>query len=41
MNYTATTYNIMIASPGDVASEPTIVWDVVYDWIRLTRVRGV
>ena len=32
MSYTATTFNVMIASPGDVASERAIVRDVVYEW---------
>ena len=32
MSYAATTFNVMIASPGDVASERAIVRDVVYEW---------
>lgn len=32
MSYTAATFNVMIASPGDVASERAIVRDVVYEW---------
>lgn len=32
MSYTATTFNVMIASPGDVASERAIVRDVIYEW---------
>lgn len=32
MSYQATTYNVMIASPGDVASERAIVRDTVYEW---------
>ncbi|WP_367255745.1 DUF4062 domain-containing protein [Pseudomonas sp. stari2] len=32
MSYTAETFNVMIASPGDVASERTIVRDVIYEW---------
>lgn len=32
MSYTATTFNVMIASPGDVASERAIIRDVVYEW---------
>lgn len=32
MSYVATTFNVMIASPGDVASERAIVRDVVYEW---------
>ncbi len=32
MSYTATIFNVMIASPGDVASERAIVRDVVYEW---------
>lgn len=32
MSYSATTFNVMIASPGDVASERAIVRDVVYEW---------
>jgi hypothetical protein len=32
MSYTAETFNVMIASPGDVASERTIVRDVLYEW---------
>lgn len=32
MSYTAVTFNVMIASPGDVASERAIVRDVVYEW---------
>jgi hypothetical protein len=32
MSYSAFTFNVMIASPGDVASERAIVRDVVYEW---------
>jgi hypothetical protein len=32
MSYNATVFNVMIASPGDVASERSIVRDVVYEW---------
>lgn len=32
MSYSATVFNLMIASPGDVASERSIVRDVVYEW---------
>jgi len=32
MSYLASTFNVMIASPGDVASERAIVRDVVYEW---------
>ncbi|MER1941174.1 hypothetical protein ABS755_10760 [Castellaniella sp. FW104-16D08] len=32
MSYIAKTYNVMIASPGDVASERAIIRDVVYEW---------
>ncbi|AWB33960.1 DUF4062 domain-containing protein [Orrella marina] len=32
MSYKATAFNVMIASPGDVASERAIVRDVVYEW---------
>lgn len=32
MSYSAVTFNVMIASPGDVASERTIVRDVIYEW---------
>lgn len=32
MSYIAKTYNVMIASPGDVASERSIIRDVVYEW---------
>jgi hypothetical protein len=32
MSYVATTFNVMIASPGDVASERAIIRDVVYEW---------
>lgn len=32
MSYQATAYNVMIASPGDVASERAIIRDVVYEW---------
>lgn len=32
MSYTAEAFNIMVASPGDVASERSIVRDVVYEW---------
>ncbi|HQT00819.1 MAG: DUF4062 domain-containing protein [Hydrogenophilales bacterium 16-64-46] len=32
MSYVAKTFNVMIASPGDVASERSIVRDVVYEW---------
>lgn len=32
MSYIAKTFNVMIASPGDVASERSIARDVVYEW---------
>ena len=32
MSYKANTFNVMIASPGDVASERAIIRDVVYEW---------
>lgn len=32
MSYTATTFNVMIASPGDVASERAMIRDAVYEW---------
>lgn len=32
MSYTANTFNVMIASPGDVASERAIIRDVIYEW---------
>lgn len=32
MSYIAKVFNVMIASPGDVASERSIVRDVVYEW---------
>lgn len=32
MSYKSKVYNVMIASPGDVASERAIVRDVVYEW---------
>ena len=32
MSYTASIFNVMIASPGDVPSERAIVRDVVYEW---------
>lgn len=32
MSYAATTFNVMIASPGDVSSERAIVRDTVYEW---------
>jgi hypothetical protein len=32
MSYIAETFNVMIASPGDVASERAIVRDVIYEW---------
>ncbi|MHC8324812.1 DUF4062 domain-containing protein [Pseudomonas sp. LB1P83] len=32
MSYTAETFNVMIASPGDVASERAIIRDVIYEW---------
>lgn len=32
MSYFAKIYNVMIASPGDVASERAIIRDVVYEW---------
>ncbi|QNH11795.1 DUF4062 domain-containing protein [Xanthomonas sp. SI] len=32
MSYTASAFNVMIASPGDVASERAIIRDVVYEW---------
>lgn len=32
MSYKAITFNVMIASPGDVASERAIIRDVIYEW---------
>lgn len=32
MSVTSTTFSVMIASPGDVASERAIIRDVVYEW---------
>lgn len=32
MSYSADVFNVMIASPGDVASERAIVREVVYEW---------
>ncbi|KAA0562310.1 DUF4062 domain-containing protein [Bacillus sp. CH30_1T] len=32
MSYNAKVFNVMIASPGDVASERSIVRDVIYEW---------
>lgn len=32
MSYNAKVFNVMIASPGDVASERTIIRDVIYEW---------
>lgn len=32
MSYDSKVYNVMIASPGDVASERAIIRDVVYEW---------
>lgn len=32
MSYCATAFNVIIASPGDVASERSIIRDVVYEW---------
>ncbi|WP_404336604.1 DUF4062 domain-containing protein [Planococcus rifietoensis] len=32
MSYNAKVFNVMIASPNDVASERTIVRDVIYEW---------
>lgn len=32
MSYKATVYNVMIASPGDVASERSIIREVIHEW---------
>lgn len=32
MSYIAKAFNVMVASPGDVASERSIVRDVIYEW---------
>ncbi|EGR0027859.1 DUF4062 domain-containing protein [Vibrio alginolyticus] len=32
MSYEAKVFNVMIASPGDVSSERTIIRDVIYEW---------
>lgn len=32
MSYVAKVFNVMIASPGDVASERSIIRDVIYEW---------
>lgn len=42
MPYTATIYNVMIASPGDVAAERNIIRDLVNEWNAIhSRDRGV
>lgn len=32
MSYSSEVFNVMIASPGDVASERSIIRDVIYEW---------
>ena len=32
MSFLATVYKVMIASPGDVSSERSIIREVVYEW---------
>ena len=32
MSYISKVFNVMIASPGDAASERTIIRDVIYEW---------
>jgi len=32
VSYSAKVFNVMIASPGDVASERAIIRDVIYEW---------
>ena len=32
LSYESKVFNVMIASPGDVASERTIIRDVIYEW---------
>lgn len=32
MSYESKVYNVMIVSPGDVASERAIIRDVVFEW---------
>lgn len=32
MSYTGRVFNVMVASPGDVASERAIIRDVIYEW---------
>lgn len=39
MSYAATAFNVMIASPGDVASERAIIRDVVKNGMPSIRVR--
>jgi hypothetical protein len=42
MSYSAKVFNVMIASPGDVASERAIVRDVVYEWNAVhSQSRGI
>lgn len=42
MSYSANVFNVMIASPGDVASERAIVRDVVYEWNAVhSQARGI
>lgn len=42
MSYPATVFNVMIASPGDVASERTIIRDVIYEWNAVhSSARGI
>ena len=39
MSYQATVYKVMIASPGDVASERSIVREVLTEWLYRDRAR--
>lgn len=42
MSFSASVFNVMIASPGDVASERAIVRDVVYEWNAVhSQSRGI
>lgn len=42
MSYEAKVFNVMIASPGDVASERSIIREVIYEWNAVhSRVRNI
>ena len=42
MSYDAKVFNVMIASPGDVAAERSVIRDVIYEWNAInSQIRNI